>query len=258
MIINNIIKGKNRRNTIFFTVGDIEDNYIIYSDETIPSDFVTFNYKNTDETIYQTKFDYYFNNILLETYVRSGNAINFEPITRAIDITEADLDTIGMLVVQATDFSLTSEDHTKKLNYINILYGFDFMKNVTLTDNLTGDGFVISEYNNAIATDPFVPDRYLILDDPADRRTNNPVKPIKEIADRAFYAKTSLVSITLPHSIEKIGVGAFRLSENLSSITILAENPPQLMGAGTFFGTEFNLRIYVPQQSLDIYRTDPM
>ncbi len=64
----------------------------------------------------------------------------------------------------------------------------------------------------------------------------------------------------LPSTITSIGYGAFGACSSLTSIYIAATTPPQLaddafsLSGGTIHD---QLKIYVPQASLDKYKSDP-
>ena len=101
---------------------------------------------------------------------------------------------------------------------------------------------------------------------------------IEVINNKAFYNKVTLVSITIPHSVTSIGNEAFYGCENLKSVTI--PNSVTSIGEYTFAycgnltsvyckpttppagGSEdmFNyyvsgLKIYVPRNSVDAYKS---
>jgi hypothetical protein len=68
----------------------------------------------------------------------------------------------------------------------------------------------------------------------------------------AFYARSSLVRITLPAGITEIGQSAFSACTSLVQVTCLAPTPPELGGAAFATGTQ--LRIEVPANSVNAYK----
>lgn len=76
---------------------------------------------------------------------------------------------------------------------------------------------------------------------------------IREIALGCFRGNTSLTGITLPASLEVIGDGAFQGCSTLKDLVCLASSPPSL-GASAFQYRHADLKIYVPDESLDAYK----
>lgn len=69
------------------------------------------------------------------------------------------------------------------------------------------------------------------------------------------FEMTNLTSITLPDSINSIGSYAFHKCSGLISITLDSTTPPSL-GANAFKQTSSDLQIYVPDESVDTYKTN--
>lgn len=69
------------------------------------------------------------------------------------------------------------------------------------------------------------------------------------------FEMTNLTSITLPDSINSIGWYAFHKCSGLISITLDSTTPPSL-GANAFEQTSSDLQIYVPDESVDTYKTN--
>lgn len=83
-----------------------------------------------------------------------------------------------------------------------------------------------------------------------------------DIMDRAVFANcTGLKKVTLPSTITLIDSGAFGGCVALSSVYLAAMNPPQLGDNAFTLNTNGDinaqLKIYVPQESLDKYKDDP-
>ena len=69
------------------------------------------------------------------------------------------------------------------------------------------------------------------------------------------FTKTGLTSVTIPESVTFIGKLAFFLSNSLTSITCLSETPPALGNYNNAFDNTNNCPIYVPEDSVDAYKT---
>ena len=76
---------------------------------------------------------------------------------------------------------------------------------------------------------------------------------VTSIGSYAFQYCTSLTSVTIPNSVTNIESNAFNNCTSLASVTVEATNPPTL-GGSTFYGTDANLTIYVPAESVDTYK----
>ena len=85
---------------------------------------------------------------------------------------------------------------------------------------------------------------------------------VTTIGNQAFKSCGLLHSIILPENITSIGSMAFIDCPNLASVTIKATTPPSLTqvapGAyATFNNNASGRKIYVPEESLDAYRSAP-
>ena len=76
---------------------------------------------------------------------------------------------------------------------------------------------------------------------------------VTSIGDSTFESCTSLTSIEIPNSVTSISAEAFRSCSSLASITVLATSPPTL-GASVFQGISQSFKIYVPAESVDVYK----
>jgi hypothetical protein len=74
------------------------------------------------------------------------------------------------------------------------------------------------------------------------------------IGDYAFDDCDSLTEVTLSESVTSIGDYAFFSCGSLTSVTINRATPPSL-GSYVFSGTPVNLKIYVPDTSMDLYQS---
>ena len=108
----------------------------------------------------------------------------------------------------------------------------------TFADNIIPAGFLQS---NRIATEAIIGD------------------DITEIADSTpdggVFQSSTITSVTIGTGIKKIGDDAFENCLSLTSVTIEATTPPDIL-PNTFSGTPANMVIYVPAASLNDYKSD--
>ena len=77
---------------------------------------------------------------------------------------------------------------------------------------------------------------------------------VTSISTNAFNGCDSLTSVTIGNGITNIGNSAFRNCNSLTTMTVEATTPPTL-GNNALQGTNANLVIYVPAESVTAYQT---
>ena len=77
---------------------------------------------------------------------------------------------------------------------------------------------------------------------------------VTSIGQFAFYYCRGLTSIEIPNSVTSIGNYAFYACDHLACVTILAYAVPSL-SYGIFMSTHNSLKVYVPYESLNAYKT---
>jgi hypothetical protein len=77
---------------------------------------------------------------------------------------------------------------------------------------------------------------------------------VTSIGDRVFRSCSNLTDVTIGSGVTSIGVMAFTFCSSLASVTVNATTPPTL-GGSAFDGTAAALKIYVPAESVDAYKT---
>ena len=75
---------------------------------------------------------------------------------------------------------------------------------------------------------------------------------LKIVGSYSFFSCKAR-SIELQNLIEQIGVYAFRGTTNLATLIIKSETPPSL-AENAFYQTSNSLKIYVPDESVDVYK----
>jgi hypothetical protein len=80
---------------------------------------------------------------------------------------------------------------------------------------------------------------------------------VTEIGYAAFYGCTYLSELTLPASMEYIADNGFALCSKLTSMTVNATVPPTV-AARTFENVDRTIPVYVPQESVDLYKAAPV
>ena len=78
---------------------------------------------------------------------------------------------------------------------------------------------------------------------------------VTEIGYAAFYACRSLTNVTIGNSVTTIGGWAFRDCYSLTSVYCKAITPPALEDMFVFEGIYSGLKIYVPTESVDAYKS---
>lgn len=79
---------------------------------------------------------------------------------------------------------------------------------------------------------------------------------ITTIKANAYYgsgASSKQTTITIPANVKLIDSNAFRYMTRITSVIVLAINPPTI-GFSVFFGQSYNRKIYVPDESVDAYK----
>lgn len=91
---------------------------------------------------------------------------------------------------------------------------------------------------------------------PSEVLFNNTVYAVKSIGDYAFYNLNTVEKVTIPDCIEKMGDKIFFCCWTLVSIELLSETPPTMeILYYDESNTNKNVKIFVPNVSLDVYKT---
>ena len=80
---------------------------------------------------------------------------------------------------------------------------------------------------------------------------------VTEIGDGAFYGCVYLENLTLPSSVQAIGDNAFALCSKLNRMDVDAIMPPSAE-TKTFYEVSRTAPVYVPDESVDLYKNDPI
>lgn len=71
----------------------------------------------------------------------------------------------------------------------------------------------------------------------------------------AFSGCNTLVSVVFPSSLQSIGGNFLRWCNNLNLIYFLGTIPPQITGDNDLYGLNQNVKIYVPAESAEVYKS---
>ena len=77
---------------------------------------------------------------------------------------------------------------------------------------------------------------------------------VNSLGSYAFYDCSNMTNVIIGRSVTSIGSNAFS-NTPLSYITCLPETPPSLNSNDSYFNSYVNTTLYVPQSSMDSYRT---
>lgn len=98
-------------------------------------------------------------------------------------------------------------------------------------------------------------DTYLV-EATTDTETISMKEGTRFIGEFAFAKCTTLTSVTIPESVISIGDEAFIQCRNLTSVYCLPTTPPTISSQDFFLGYASELKIYVPFESINAYRTN--
>ena len=79
---------------------------------------------------------------------------------------------------------------------------------------------------------------------------------VTEVGDAAFYGCAYLQDMTLPSTVQEIGDNGFALCAKLQKIHVKATTPPAIK-AKTFFDVNRQIPVYVPDEVVAAYESDP-
>ena len=79
---------------------------------------------------------------------------------------------------------------------------------------------------------------------------------VTEVGDAAFYGCAYLEDMVLPSTIQEIGDNGFALCAKLQKIHVKAATPPTIQ-AKTFFDVNRQIPVYVPDEVVEAYKSDP-
>ena len=81
--------------------------------------------------------------------------------------------------------------------------------------------------------------------------------PVTELSDSAFVYAHDMTSLIIPESVQSIGSATFWICDGLESITCKAIVPP-ICQENSFEYFNFQIPLYVPDESVDTYRQAPV
>ena len=111
-----------------------------------------------------------------------------------------------------------------------------FLKKVEFSENFTGNISDNVFYGCELLTEFAIPSN------------------VTAIGSSAF-AFAGLIEITIPENVTSIGAQAFRRCSQLNRVYLTSTTPPVLANSNAFQDVYSNMKIYVPQGSLEAYKT---
>lgn len=132
-------------------------------------------------------------------------------------------------------------------------FAYTPLKSINLPGGITNIGkgaFTFSKLTNVT-----IPNGVMVINDEtfSNNRLTSVTIPngVTSIGKKAFFGN-QLTNIEIPSNVKNIGKEAFSSNDNLSSVTIRATTPPT---TDTPFPKNNNLKIYVPKNSVETYKT---
>jgi len=237
MIINTIISGSSARNNISLSSPEL----VLFRSEGDTIE-LQFNYLNS-ESLKGAATLFYNNEIIQGIIVESGELDTFN-IENVLNLGGTGLYKFRVVV--------TDSDASVDFLEFSILYNYENIDDFSFVYNSTLNGYVLSQYTGT-TSDVVIPPIFI---------GGEGSLPVVGIDNGVFFDRDTLVSISIPETIQFINAGAFFSCSNLRSVTMLSEVPPVLAGDPVTGTTNvFNpynelslLKIYVPAGSVDLYK----
>ena len=161
-----------------------------------------------------------------------------ESVTKIYDAVFSGCNALTEIAVEANNKNYLSED--------GILFSKDNKKLICYPANKTGGSYII-------------PDTVTSINNYAFSHSNlNSVtlpKNLTYMGSYVFCECTNLASISIPSGVTSVGNYAFKSCSSLADVTCLATTPPTLGNNKVFTGCAIGLKITVPSQSIDAYKT---
>ena len=133
------------------------------------------------------------------------------------------------------------------------------LTSVTIPDGVTEIGYY-TFYNCTSLTSITIPDSVTSIGSHAFRGCSSLTSvtipdSVTQIGQSAFYECSSLTSITIPDSVTSIGWCSFSDCTSLTSVYCKPTTPPSIDLLYVFEGNASGLKIYVPTESVEAYKT---
>jgi hypothetical protein len=237
MIINTIISGSSARNNISLSSPEL----VLFRNEGDTIE-LQFNYLNSKS--FKGAATLFYNNEIIQGVVIESGESNIFDINGILESGGTGLYKFR-IVVTDSEASIDFLEFSILYNYQNI-HDFSFVYNSVL------NGYVLTQYTG-ITADVLIPPLFI---------GEEGALPVVGIDNGVFFDRDTLITVSIPETIQFINASAFFSCSNLRSVTVLAEVPPVLAGDSVTGTTNvFNpynelslLKIYVPAGSVDSYK----
>jgi hypothetical protein len=233
MIINTIISGSSARNNISLSSPEL---VLFKSDgDTIE---LQFNYLNSKS--FKGAATLFYNDEIIEAIIiESGESDIFN--------IESILDSGGTGLYK---FRIIVTDSEASIDFLefSILYNYQNIDDFSFIYDSNLNGYILTQYTGTTA-DVVIPPLFI---------GEQGALPVVKINEKVFFDRDTLVSISIPETIQSIGSLAFFSCSNLRNVTVFAEVPPVLEADNVFdpYNELSLLNIYVPSDSVQAYKDE--
>lgn len=140
-------------------------------------------------------------------------------------------------------FTQVEANYTNKINVNGIYYNITSQSKKTVQVSYKGNSY--DEYSNEYSGKVIIPQTITYF---------GYTYTVTSIEEYSFYYCTGITSVSIPSTVTEIGNNAFSNCTSITELEVKAMEPPVIY-AETFKDVTKSIPVYVPEQSLEKYRT---